>query len=120
MPTEFRRIVFTSEELKEALTLYSRTANGPLPPGTVVGCDLKGSGGVQAVVAVSNPRTGELDRVELDAAQLGASLIKFCIEKKIPIPREGTKSIQIAGDDVALRITLGTTEAGLPRDRDGQ
>ena len=113
MPTETRRLVFTSDELKEALTRYSQTGTQALPRGQVVGCDLKGERGVQAVVAVSDPGSGEVRKVDLDATQLGACLIKFCLDNKIPLPRDGTKSLQVVGDDIALRITRGLREEGL-------
>ena len=117
MPTEMRRIVFTEEELKEAITLYNRVAAQKLPPGLVVGCDLKGNEKVEVVLSISDQSTGDTHSVTLGAAHLGACLIRFCIEKKVPLPRNWAKSLQVIGDSIALNLTRDLSEERLPSER---
>ncbi len=74
-------IVFTREELKEAIALYNRVDAQKLPPGLVVGCDLMGNEKVEVVHSISDQSTANSHSVTLGSAHLGARLVKNRNEK---------------------------------------
>ena len=116
MPTELRRLVFSKQELVEAIDSHNRNAAEKLPPGSVASCEVrKEEDNISAAIEITDQQSGETQQVELNAAYLGAALLRFCIDKKIPLPRQSAKSLQVVGDNIALNITKGLVERKLSR-----
>lgn len=130
MPTEFRRIVFSNEELLDALQAARDMAGGKLPAGRIVGCILSAEPSLTARLTVAPDGCGPGEpigtesgvTVDLDPEFVGAALLLHCRRNKIPIPRNSEKSLQVVGDSLALRISLVTasleaasSETGAPK-----
>lgn len=103
MPTEVRRLVFSNAEFYAALDQYLSRTGTNLPSGsiTTIRADT-----VHDTLQLDVCRSDKsVDRVTLQARQVGGALISYCITNKIPLPRGFAKSLIITGDNIALEMT---------------
>ena len=114
MPTELRKLVFSNDELKEAIILYNQIASEKLPAGDFLSCDVeKNSDEISVVIRISETKTGANQRIVLASAFIGACLVNFCRQKRIPLPRDGVKALQVVGDNIALNVNKQLAERKL-------
>lgn len=106
MATEFRRIVLTNDELMDAIVLYNRAAKQRLPAGQFVSCTVKDGPELIVNLEIYDINTDKRYNIDLKAAYIGASIIKWCQGEKIPVPRIADKSVEAVGDNVALHLTI--------------
>jgi len=104
MPTEVRRLVFSNAELYVALDQYLSRTGTSLPLGSIAQIH---TDTIQDTVTIDIRHSGnaQTDAVKLPARQIGGALISYCINNQIPLPRGFSKSLIIAGDNVALEMT---------------
>lgn len=106
MPSELRRIVFSNDELKTALSEHNRHAKEKLPVGAVQACEPLPDGGGTVRLGIVNQSSGETQDVELSPETVGAALVRYCIQHKIPLPKRAHKSIHVQGDKVILNVSI--------------
>lgn len=106
MPTEFRRIVLTNDELLDAIALYNRAAKQKLPVGRFESCTVKDEQDLIVTLEICDISTDKRYNIDLKAAYIGASIIKWCQGQKIPIPRSAAKTVEAVGDNIALHLTI--------------
>ena len=104
MPTEIRRLVFSNDELIEALHAYSKTSNEKIPDGKVRTCTVVDDRKTAVTLEIENRFTQEVYQVNLRHEFVGAALLGFCFDTGIPVPRDSEKSLQVSGDNIALTI----------------
>ncbi len=106
MPSEFGRVMFTNNEVIEAIHDYNNVSRNKLPPGIILTCMPVS----QAEVAVRLEMVGQLSDethvVELSPEVLGAALLSYCLIHRIPMPKSATKSIQIHGNEISLNVEI--------------
>ncbi len=104
MPKEVRQISFGSGEIATALTEYHRRRNLPLPSGNILRVLIEAAPAVRATLFVQNDKAG-LSEIAVGSEVLAASLILYCINRRIPLPAESEKRLQRLGDEtVALFV----------------
>jgi hypothetical protein len=104
MPSEVRHLSFRSREIMLAITEYYYRRGLTLPAGTAARILIAEGPPVRAVLDIDTDR-GEMIEVPIDAETLAASLILFCINRKIPLPAESDKRLRrLQADAVALVI----------------
>lgn len=103
MPTEMRRIVFSGEELRAALDGHRVRPERALPLGMIAALRLEGDA---LAIDIAGPQSPPAS-VTIKAAEVGAALVNYCKHCKIPLPRNATKSLAIAGDRLALDVRIG-------------
>ena len=106
MPSEFRRVMFTNNELIEAIHDYSEVAEDKLPPGIILTCTPVSEAEVVVRLELVDQRNGETHVVELSPEVLGAALLRYCKKHHIPMPKSATKSIQMHGDEISLNVEI--------------
>lgn len=101
MPSELRIIRFRLDEVSAAVQSFAPRISLTVPETNILSAHaapdntpnvLLRYGEKEASVVISNNR-------------LAASLIAYCQILKIPLPREGQKSIQVSKDNVDLRMS---------------
>lgn len=112
MPTETRRITFSSHELVEAIAHFAKATKYPMPPGKVTGCQIDQHGAVSATLTIQHMAEGSTRTARFDNNSIAAALILYCIEKKIPIPKAAVKSVQSDGKYMALILRIGEAAEG--------
>lgn len=105
MPSEVRRITFSHHEVREALENHGDhgtvTLDGTLSTSTA-------HDGQAYIVATQNPVGNEPPQsTKHDATGVGAALVKFCLDRGVPIPRHASRSLGLHGGSVVLFLHLG-------------
>ena len=114
MATEIRTIIFTQEEVLRSVTAFRKLKSKPLPPGTVFKYSLHGNPTIHLGLAIAVDGEERLESVDITGKELGAALVMFCIENKIPLPaRNATKSLRVFGKNLSLVISINATQQQL-------
>jgi hypothetical protein len=117
MPNEIRHIIFTPEDLKVALTRYFKSKSTILPRGEVLTCKFErtsNNNSVKYSILIRPDTVETTEEMVLKSNEVAASLLAYCFEEKIPVPRRAAKSLRIMGDNLALSFFLpqvGDSEA---------
>jgi len=104
MPSERRLIRFSTPEVEDALRGFAETQDRSLPSGKVAAIeyDTQTEEGVGARVKFENaPRS-----THFTALELAAALIAYCRRVRVPIPKQGEKSLHTTKHDLVLQIDV--------------
>ena len=104
MPTEFRRIVFSHSELREAFASYRNEGQVVLPAGPLRSVRFADESRNRLCLGVHDPQSDKVVDVELGAAFAAAALLRYCIARRIPIQRSAQKALALAGESLALDL----------------
>jgi hypothetical protein len=107
MPVEIRRISFSEGEVIDAIGHFAKATRHPMPPGKITACEINSKVGLAVTVTVNHMADGSSHAVRFDSASVAAALIRYCIEKKIPIPKAAEKSVEALSNGLALILQLG-------------
>jgi len=105
MPRELRQIMFRAPEIMTAITEYHRRRAMALPLGTAIGCKVTDDPALSVTLSIEADG-GALSKITVDPEVLAASLILYCINRKIPLPAEADKRLQKVGDDGVALIVI--------------
>ena len=114
MPFEMRTIVFSREELVEAITNQAAVAGVKLPEGAIMLCTVAASPTLTVTLELVPKGQSSVETVTLQAEAIGAVLIHHCIAQKIPVPRQSERSLQAIGEAVAIHFTINKQTVKLP------
>lgn len=106
MVTEFRRLVFSSEELLNALEIFRAAKGAGLPAGRIRQLTIVEEPEIAARVRMDGQGEDETREVVVDDGMLAAVMINFCMGKKIPIPKAAKKTVVKAGNGLALSFSI--------------
>ncbi len=106
MAQEFRKIILTGREVEAALAVYFDKAKGDIRAADIRQIELDDGPEVGGVIQLNRALFNGRSTVPLGSDQIGAAMILYCREKKIPLPRRGTKSLEREFDGVALTIRI--------------
>jgi hypothetical protein len=104
MPSERRLIRFTTTEVEEALRRFAEEQERPLPSNKLAAIEYDGQTeeGVSARVRFENlPRP-----THFTALEMAAALIAYCRKVRVPIPKQGQKSLHKSKDNLVLQIDV--------------
>ena len=96
MPTEYRKLVFSEEELKQALMEFCRSNGTLLPTGELTTVELLEKPDLSVRVEYESA-SEDLSETSLGRDQLAAALISYCSRRRIPVPRSAQKNLKIEG-----------------------
>ena len=114
MPIEMRTLIFSRDEVAQALAEHAEQGGGALPEGRVVYCQVGCGPDLAMVVKLVPPERAQIQTITLDAEAVGAALIEFCLRRAIPLPRNASRSLQVLGEAIALSLTINELRAPLP------
>ena len=104
MPSERRLIRFTTPEVEDALRTFAEEQSRTLPSSKVTGIEYDGQTeeGVGARVSFENvPRP-----THFTALETAAALIAYCRKVRVPIPKQGQKSLHKQKNNLILQIDV--------------
>lgn len=107
MPSEYRKIMFTSQELLEAVHSYRRRVEGFLPPGKLANL-MPTAEGMKATVESVYSGTSYMLDVAFNSEVLKNILIRYCHENNIPLLRVGTMVATGSTEGATLEIAMTT------------
>ncbi|MEI6557305.1 MAG: hypothetical protein WCO00_02780 [Rhodospirillaceae bacterium] len=116
---EFRCLVFSDQEVITAYVERLRRLREVLPSGTIRGVEYRTveTGEVHSTITVVSD-SGECHRLEIRAVEMAASLVDFCLNRKIPIPAASRKWVEvITAGEMILLMTVAEKKARAFRPR---
>lgn len=103
MPRETRRVVFSHAELHLAMSEYAHHLDKALPSGWMesLAFDPKRD---PALVIMRRLESGSMQPATFRLPEVGAALLLFCTNHKIPLPKRGRKGLEKHEDTAAFTI----------------
>ena len=105
MPSEFRQIQFSNNELIEALYEHNQVAETKLQ-GPIISCQPVAETKVAVRLELVEPSSGETQVASLSPELVAAALLRYCMKHRIPVPKSAAKSIQAHGDEIFLNVHI--------------
>ncbi len=106
MPNEARRLVFNKTEVAQALIAFNRHAPTKfLAEGYLSAIALHGGPNLNIEISVETP-DGFRQEVTVGSAIVAAAMIRFCMERKVPLPMKADKMLEVINDRLVLEIRL--------------
>lgn len=106
MPTELRTLVFSNEELRQAVLHFHKNSVEILPSQRISTCEIHKDAGISLHLMVYDEAQNKNTPVVLETPMVAAILLKYCFKERIPVPKKSDKSLQVIGDNLALRIAV--------------
>ncbi len=113
MPTEMRRIVFSNEELMNAINFFNSPNIPKLTDGIITVASADPDNKADIVLKFKSHNRDEERNIAISSAILGAALMSYCLKNKIPMSRRASKSLKIIGDNVSLELVFGNDQIAL-------
>ncbi len=112
MPIEIRRLLFSEDELLQALLdMNTRSGHKHFPEGTI--SDLKiGEAPSPTVTFVAEQNRNYKEEVTIATNTLGAALIGYCMRQHIPLPTHADKSLSVVKGRVVMDIKMCQSQKG--------
>ena len=107
MPAEKRTICFTNDEVADALERFARATKHPMPQGKITACKIESGGALFATLTIQHMAEGSTQTARFDKNSIAAALIRYCIEKKIPVPKSAEKFVEAQNSGVTLIMNIG-------------
>jgi hypothetical protein len=110
MPSEIRKLIFSSEEVCEVIVGYCLRKGRTLPNSRIDSILVQPDSN-DFLIAKFEPEDlkhkGREEAVSFTKEQVAAALIMYCRARKIPLPRSAEKSLEGEGGGVSLKISIG-------------
>ncbi len=106
MPSEFRRVTFTNNELIEAIHDHNLVSRDKLPAGMIVTCKPVSEPDVAVRLELVDQGSGEARLAFLSPEVVAAALLRYCKKRRIPMPKQATKSIEIHENGISLNVEI--------------
>lgn len=121
MPTEIRKLIFSRDELAEAITNHRNGAhhdNGSkhddLPSGSIMFCRVHQDTQLRVTVKILPDGETNIQTVQLQPEFVGSALMQYCIDRKIPMPKGASKSLEAMGDNIAMNLSIEAKVSQMP------
>jgi hypothetical protein len=105
---ETRRIVLPIETAVDAVLELDREHGGALARGTITEVYMESDATPGLVLQVLLPGDLDAERRKFTLPAIAAAFINYCWKARIPIPRSGTKRIEIVPEGFAITIECHT------------
>ena len=103
MPIEYRKLVFSEEELKRALMDFCRSNGTMLQNEELTTVELLEKPDISVRLEYEST-TKDLSEISLSRDQLAATLISYCSRRRIPVPRSAQKTLKVEGARICLFV----------------
>ena len=101
---EVRTIIFSNEEVQLALTEHCKRRGKALPAGVVSAFTSKADP-ISVSLTLTNDK-GLNASFDFSQVEVAASLIGYCLHRKIPLPAKAEKQLQIIANAFVLVVTM--------------
>lgn len=105
--------MFSNEEVIEAIKCYNTVAREKLPDGAIVSCRLNEGDGLIMTLEMYDYNVAKRYRVALKASFIGAALMKWCLDRGIPMSRVAEKALEVIGNNLSIAMTINKRSDGL-------
>ncbi|HEY4366179.1 MAG TPA: hypothetical protein VGN07_03025 [Steroidobacteraceae bacterium] len=109
---EVRQLMLPVETVVDAVLQLDRDRGGVLALGNLLGAQVESGEEPGMVLSVRLAGTGDVDHRRFALPEIAAAIINYCWQSRIPLPRHGTKALEIVSG--GFTFTVETTSQ-LPR-----
>ncbi len=107
MPKEDRRIIFSRDEVYNALyTMHDQKQIQKLPVGQIITAGMSPENEDKIFFVLENQAEQTHAKVEHDLGFVAAALMLFCKGSGIPLPKSAKKSVMLQEGTVILRVQM--------------
>jgi hypothetical protein len=110
--SEVRRLTLPIETAVDAVLQLDRDRGGVLSLGTLVGAQVESGDEAGLLLSVRLSGPGEVEHRKFAMPEIAAAIINYCWQSRIPLPRHGTKTLEVASDGFTFTVE---TSSQLPR-----
>lgn len=105
MPTEIRRLLFSNEEICDALSTFINSTKTHIEPGRVISIAVSQRDPLLLKCTVDT-KAGRQTGEALEGVFVCAAIMSWCMKNKIPLARKAKKVVTVTQDG---RIALDTS-----------
>ena len=106
VPTEMRRILFTNDEVMNAINFFKSPLLPRLTEGVITKIVLDPEDKNVILINFKSFNKEDEKIFKFPLANMAAILINYCIHLKIPMARKASKEIRIIDGKIVLELTL--------------
>ncbi len=106
MPQEIRKLAFSEEELKVVTYDYCLRTNIHMSACAMESLETTSNPEAAVILKYAPEDPAETKQIKLGRDQVGAALIRYCMDHKIPLPRLAQKVLQVQNNEVALMVSI--------------
>ncbi|MEI8393362.1 MAG: hypothetical protein WCF85_01405 [Rhodospirillaceae bacterium] len=126
---ELRCLVFTEQEVAAAVVERRRRLREPMPDGTIQRLSYRSDEAGAVIVTLHVLKdNGQDSELFIPTSETTAALVNFCMSRKIPMPVDSDKYLQVVKDGLTMMITMrfnrahkaGTGEPETPEEPQGR
>ncbi len=99
-----RSLTLSTEAVLDAIVEFDRKRGGTLASATIVGTELRDAPSPTFLVTIRARGLGSVEERRFDMTQLAAAIINYCAAVSIPLPRHGTKMIEVSSEGLTFTI----------------
>ena len=107
---ELRCLVFSEQEVVAAVVERRKRLHESLGDGPIQRISYKSDNGVSVTLHGVNAK-GEETAVVINDTEISAALVNFCMSRKIPMPVDSDKYLQVINEGLTLMITMRFNKA---------
>jgi hypothetical protein len=101
-----RRLKFAVPALLDAALTFDREHNGWMWRASEHSLLIDEGGTGAVTIRARKPGGTEFETVKRSPAWVAAALLQYCFKRRIPIPRNGTKTISVLPDGVVMLVEV--------------
>ena len=102
---ELRCLAFTDQEVALAIIERRRRLREPLPEGAIQKVSYETTNGI-AVNILAHTDQGSDSSITAHDSEVSAALVNYCVNRRIPMPVDADKYVQVISDSLTLMITM--------------
>jgi len=107
---ELRCLVFSEQEVVAAIVERRRKLREKLPEGTVSKVSYHSENGITIIIHTHDDQ-GHTGTMPIAESEASAALVNLCMSRKIPMPVDSDKYLQLINDGLTLMITMRFNKA---------
>lgn len=113
-----RRLKFAVPALLDAALTFDREHNGWLWRASDHSLSIDAGGAGAVTIRARKSGATDFETVNRSPAWVAAALLQYCFKRRIPVPRQGTKTISVLPDGVVMRVEVNMLLPPLELTRD--
>lgn len=112
---DIRRLVFPTEAVLEAVLEFDRARAGNIWRATVLEAELVADPDPMLIITIRPTGSEPHAHHSIDSSTIAAAIIRYCSNARIPLPRQGKKTLDATSDGIALTIESTVSVARVRR-----